>query len=134
MPNFSDKSKATLSTADSKLQTLFNEVIKYYDCTIICGHRGQAEQDAVFASGKSKLKYPKSKHNTNPARAVDVAPSYTGKGIPWEDREKFILFAGFVLGVASQMGIDIVWGGDWDSDKEMKEHSFWDAPHFELID
>jgi peptidoglycan L-alanyl-D-glutamate endopeptidase CwlK len=43
-------------------------------------------------------------------------------------------FAGFVKGVASQMGIPIRWGGDWNSDNNLKDNKFDDLPHFELKD
>ncbi len=134
MPKFGKRSKRNLETAEDSLQKLFNEVIKHFDCSVLCGHRGQEAQDGAYHSGHSKIKWPNGKHNSKPSKAVDVAPFYQGKGIPWEDKEKFILFAGFVLGVASQMGINVRWGGDWDLDMEIKDHSFFDGPHFELID
>ena len=43
MPKFSKKSKSKLETCDSKLQDLFNEVIMHFDCSILCGHRGEEE-------------------------------------------------------------------------------------------
>ena len=48
------------------------------------------------------------------------------------DRERQTLFAGFVLGVANQMGIKLRWGGDWDQDFEVQDNKFDDFPHFEL--
>jgi len=110
------------------LQRLFKEVIKHYDCTVICGHRSQEEQDKAVAEGKSKVRYPYSKHNSFPARAVDVVPY----PIDWDDREGFYAFGGFVKGVASQKGIKIRWGGDWDSDNDLHDQNFIDLPHFEL--
>jgi peptidoglycan L-alanyl-D-glutamate endopeptidase CwlK len=120
MPSFSDSSKSKLSTCHPKLQALFNEVIKYRDCIILCGHRGQAEQIEAYQNGRSKVKWPNSKHNKKPSLAVDVAPY----PIDWQDKERFIRFAGFVEGVASQMGIKIKWGGDFST--------FFDGPHFQL--
>ena len=79
-------------------------------------------------AGKSQLEYPKSRHNLVPSMAVDVCPY----PIDWNDRERFSYFAGYVRGVAAGMGIDIRWGGDWDSDGEVKDNSFDDLPHFEL--
>ena len=32
------------------------------------------------------------------------------------------------------MNIKIRWGGDWDSDNIMKDQTFNDLPHFEIID
>ena len=64
--------------------------------------------------------------------AVDAAPCLSGK-IDWNDAKFFCLFAGVVLSTASQLGIKIRWGGDWDGDFDLKDQSFIDLPHFELI-
>lgn len=130
MPAFSKRSKNKLATCDVKLQKLMNEVIKYYDCTILEGHRDQATQDEYFHTGRSKLKYPHSKHNTYPSKAVDMAPY----PIDWEDKDRFYHFAGFIQGMATSMGIKIRAGADWDSDRNFKDQTFHDLPHFELID
>ena len=45
---------------------------------------------------------------------------------------KTYAFGGFVKGVASQKGIKIRWGGDWDSDNDLHDQNFIDLPHFEL--
>ena len=54
MPSYSSRSKAILSTCHPELQILFKEVIKEYDCSVICGFRGEADQDKAFDDGKSK--------------------------------------------------------------------------------
>ena len=74
MPKYSTISKSRLVTCHQDLQTLFNEVIKYYDCTIVYGHRGEIAQNQAYAEGKSQLKWPNSKHNKWPSLAVDAAP------------------------------------------------------------
>lgn len=136
MAKFGRRSKSNLSTCDEELQRLFNEVIKYYDCSVLCGHRGEAEQNAAFHNGYSKLKFPRSKHNGSPSKAVDVVPYYANSSnkIPWNNREKFILFGGFVLGMAASMDIKLRWGGDFNQNRDTKDQSFWDGPHFELVD
>lgn len=134
MPKYSRTSQNNLSTADDKLQLIFNEVIKHYDCSVLYGFRNEELQNKAYNEKKSKLKWPDSKHNSFPSKAVDVAPYYTDDKIPWKDRERFSLFAGFVLGVASQFGVKIRWGGDWNNNKKTKDEKFWDAAHFELID
>ena len=128
MPRFGRKSKERLATCDEKLQVLFKEVIKYVDCSILEGHRGEDRQNALYEEGKTKVLYPRGRHNASPSRAVDVVPY----PIDWEDRERMTLFAGFVLGIASQMGLNIRWGGDWDQDFEVQDNKFDDFPHFEL--
>ena len=128
MPKFSKKSLSKLETCDKRLQDLFLRVVKKFDCTILEGHRGKDRQNKLFNEGKSKLKYPKGKHNSLPSKAVDVAPY----PIDWNDRERFTYFAGYVLGIAYQMGLKIRWGGDWDMDTQVKDNNFDDLPHFEI--
>jgi len=75
------------------------------------------------------VRYPNSKHNTIPARAVDVCPW----PIDWDDQERATYFAGVVMGIASQLGVGLRWGGDWDRDTELEDNQFDDLPHFELF-
>tara|TARA_R100000458_G_C8271043_1_gene245774 strand:+ start:953 stop:1342 length:390 start_codon:yes stop_codon:yes gene_type:complete len=128
MPKFGRKSKERLATCDEKLQKVFNEVIKYVDCSVLEGHREKDRQNKLFEEGKTKVKYPNGRHNRYPSSAVDVTPY----PVDWEDRERQTLFAGFVIGVASQMGIKLRWGGDWDMDFQVVDNRFDDFPHFEL--
>lgn len=128
MPAFSETSRARLLTCHPNLQAVFNRVIQLTDCTILCGHRGQAEQDEALRTGKSKLAWPKSNHNTLPSNAVDAAPF----PIDWNDLDRFRVFGGFVLGVAASMDINLGWGGDWDGDGTNKDQTFHDLPHFEM--
>ena len=128
MPRFGKRSKERLSTCDKDLQMVFNEVIKYVDCTVTCGHRGKEDQNKAVEEGRSKVKFPKGRHNSSPSRAVDV---YRWP-VDFKDLERQTLFAGFVLGVANQMGIKLIWGNDWDGDWETKDTGLNDYPHFEL--
>lgn len=130
MPAFGKASQEKLATCDPRLQKVFNEVIKHFDCTVIEGHRGEAAQNKAFAEGKSKLKYPQSKHNKTPSLAADVLPY----PIDWNDTNRMRYFAGFVVGIAATMGIKIRWGGDWNQNTELKDNSFNDLPHFEIAD
>ena len=125
---FGKSSKRRLATCHPDLQKVFNEVIKYVDCSVLEGHRDERKQNQYFSEGKSKVKYPMGRHNTNPSRAVDVTPY----PVNWEDRERQTLFAGFVLGIAKSMGINLRWGGDWDQDFQVNDNRFDDFPHFEL--
>lgn len=131
---FGKNSKNQLSTCHPDLRNLFNEVIKHHNCAILVGYRGEKEQNQAVREGRSKLKYPRSKHNKEPSRGVDVIPWFGNPPhIRWDDREAFYCFGGFVLGIAAKMGISIRWGGDWDRDTELHDQTFFDLPHFELI-
>jgi hypothetical protein len=129
MPSFSPTSLERLATCDQRLQDLFHEVIKTWDCTVLEGHRDEAAQEQAFKDGKSKLHYPDGKHNATPSMAVDVAPY----PIDWNDAQRFIYFAGFVVGVARAMGFQVRWGGDWNGNRDPQDESFRDLPHFELL-
>ena len=128
MPRFGKRSKANLATCDERLQKLFNEIINYVDCSVLEGHRSEERQNKLYEEGKTKVRYPKGRHNAKPSRAVDVVPY----PVDWNDRERFTLFAGFVLGVAYRMGISLRWGGDWNVDFQVNDNKFDDFPHFEL--
>lgn len=131
MPRFSHLSQSRLDTCHPDLQRLFTEVVRTFDCTILEGHRTKEEQDKLFFADppRTQVKWPNSKHNSTPSLAVDVAPY----PIDWKDRERFHLFAGYVLATAVQIGVSIRWGGDWDRDTEVDDNHFDDLPHFEIF-
>ena len=128
MAKFGRTSKNRLATCDERIQKVFNEVIKFVDCSVLEGHRGKQRQNDLFGEGKTKVLYPDGRHNSDPSRAVDVTPY----PVDWDDRERQTLFAGFVLGIATGMGIKLRWGGDWDQDFQVMDNRFDDFPHFEL--
>ena len=129
MPKFGKKSMENLSTCDHRLRKVFNEVIQHVDCSILEGHRSEERQNKLYEEGKTKVRYPKGRHNHKPSRAVDVVPY----PIDWNDRERFHLFAGFVLGMAYSMDISLRWGGDWNQNFQVDDNKFDDFPHFELL-
>lgn len=122
-------SRERLATCHPKLQALFNELIKDWDISIICGERSEEDQNAAVAAGNSKTVYPNSKHNTSPSIAVDAA-LYP---IDWNDNGRNYMFVGMVKQKAKEMGIDIRCGADWDGDNSTKDQTFHDIVHFELI-
>ncbi len=130
MNSFSKESMDRLATCDTRLVSVFTEVIKHFDCSILQGVRSKEQQDEYFRTGRSKVQFPNSKHNSMPSLAVDVAPY----PIDWNNRERFYYFAGHVMGIAARMGIKLRYGGDWDSDKDINDQTFFDLPHFEVID
>ena len=119
MPKFSQASLKRLETCDERLQEVFNEVIKHFDCKIICGHRDRATQEEAFDKGFSKKSWPNSKHNRLPSKAADVLPW----PIDWNDREGMAHLAGFVIGIGKLKGYNIRWGGDWEQDRISVERS-----------
>lgn len=118
---FSKLSKDRLASCHPDLQTLFNHVINHVDCSVLCGHRNKFDQDAAVAGGKSKARWPNSKHNAKPSLAVDVVPY----PVDWDNINAFYEFAGRVKQKADELGIKVRWGGDFDG--------FFDGPHWELV-
>lgn len=122
MYKFSQLSLERLSTCHPDLQRIFNEVIKEMDCTIVCGYRAEKEQNMAYESGYSQLRFPYSKHNTNPSLAIDVIP-YPSL---YSDSKAIYHFAGYVKGIANKLHIPIKWGGEW--------KTLVDLPHYELTE
>ena len=121
MPSFGNRSKERLLTCHQDLQKIMLDAIGVMDFTILCGHRGEEEQNEAFTNGKSNAQWPFSKHNKLPSHAVDIAPW----PIDWEDTERFARLAGIIEGIAFKHDIEIKWGGDFKSIKDM--------PHIELV-
>ncbi len=133
MPVYSQESKGRLYECHVDLQKIFFEVIKYYDNKIMVGERTEAEQKIAFENDYSKKEYPDSKHNRKPSIAVDAVPWFKAyPHIRWDELKKFYEFGGFVQAIAKTLGIDIIWGGNWDRDDELKDQLFYDLAHFEL--
>ena len=132
--SYSKISKARLNECHRDLQIILADVLPFFDHSIICGHRGEQEQNVAFESGFSKVKYPDSSHNSYPSMAVDALPY----PIDWKDEKRMIYFAGFVMATAKRLkkegkiSYDLRWGGDWDRDTELKDNKFQDYPHYEL--
>jgi len=120
-------SLALLATCDAELVRLVEAVaadidarpgLHVHDVTVVCGHRGKADQDAAYARGASKLRWPHSAHNSYPSLAVDLAPY----PIDWTARGR----AGFeelrirVHAVAEDLGIPL------------RADISWDLPHYQL--
>ena len=128
MPRFGSKSKQRLATCHEDLQEIFEEIIKHFDCSVLCGHRGEKDQDKAVATGNSKVSWPNGRHNKKPSIAVDVCPY----PVDWDDRERMTYFAGMVMGIAKAKGIGLRWGGDWNQNTDLEDNGFDDLPHFEL--
>lgn len=134
MPVFSKASLKQLETCDLRIQKICNEAIKIIDFVVVEGHRGKEAQNAAFAKGFSKVRYPYGNHNKSPSRAVDIAPY----PIDWSSNskaiERFVFLQGVIYATAKRLGIKIRQGLDWDSNQDMRDEKFRDYPHFELVD
>lgn len=87
------------------------------DITVLCGFRGEAEQNQAVEDGASKTPWPRSKHNRVPSDAVDVAPF----PVEWKAvgyTSKCEALHAYVAGVAHALGIDLF-------------DISWDRPHIQ---
>lgn len=116
---FSKKSLARINECHPDLQKIALELIKEMDVTVLCGHRDEVSQNEAFINGKSKLRWPKSKHNKTPSLAIDMAPC----PMDWNDIPSFMLMCSKIERIASILKIEIRLGRDF---------SFKDFPHIEL--
>ena len=110
-------------------------VLRYRDHSLIEGFRPHERQDHLFATGKSKVAWPNSKHNTWPSDAVDAIP-YPFKSEWWNSEKYFHVWAewgSWVKGFAAANGVLLRWGFDWDGDFDLKDQTFYDGPHFEVV-
>ena len=128
---FGPNSRRELAGADHRLQEVAHTVLVIKDHSIIKGHRGQLEQDAAFGVGASKLKYPDGKHNGIPSMALDVQ-TYPRPDNDQALREDQLYLLGLYVGVASEMGIALRTGADWDRDGEVADNGFDDFYHVEV--
>ena len=102
------------------------------DFMVVCGHRSQVEQDAAFASGYSKLRWPTGKHNALPSLALDFAPWPMPFSSEPKHLARFYLIAGAFWAAASELGVEIRMGVDWDGDGDLTNQTFDDLGHVEL--
>jgi peptidoglycan L-alanyl-D-glutamate endopeptidase CwlK len=95
---------------------------------VLEAYRDEQSQNMAYASGRSKLQYPASKHNRIPSEAIDISP------YPYDptNTSKFYYFAGYVMALAKNMGIKVRWGGDFNQNLDPKDDKFKDLFHFEL--
>lgn len=121
---FSKKSTNNLKTCDYRLRMLAIEVLKKTkeDFSIICGHRGEEEQNIAFLRGKSKAKYGESKHNLTPSKAFDFAPY----PVDWSKKDyRWWYLVALFQDTAKDMGLNIKSGAFF--------KGFEDIGHIELL-
>ena len=132
---FSKSSLERRDTLHPDLQNLVDEILKFYDCSVLCGHRDKKEQDEAFENKKSHVKWPNSKHNAYPSLAVDLA-LYPVK---YKDDVRNVYFGGFVMGIAKNLKEDghmdhsLIWGGNFNDNDDFHDQTLIDYMHFQLV-
>lgn len=137
---YGQRSRDRLATCHPSIAAVMTRALELspFDLTIVCGWRGEEDQNKAYAEKKSKLRWPQSKHNATVngqpmSNAVDVAP-YVAGTIPWDDRVLFSVMAGVIFAAARERGVKIRWGGNWGPTWAPALNKFPDLPHFELMD
>lgn len=121
------------NSIDPRLQRIMDRVLQEIaDISLISGHRGEVEQNSLFDSSKSTLRYPDSKHNVLPSQAVDFQP------YPYPSYEPKLwgslgYIAARAMAIAEEESITLRWGGDWDGDGDTTDQKFDDLFHLELV-
>ena len=88
------------------------------------GFRSTQDQAELYTSGKSKCNGTDNKSYHQTGKAVDVFGYVDGKA-SW-DTLHLTTIATAMLQSASQLGIELQWGGLW--------RSWQDLPHFQVVD
>ncbi len=126
-----------------------------FDFSVKDGIRGEKAQTKAFDSGNSKVQYPNSKHNKTPSEAIHFLPypvRWPQKPGIWSGMTnqevkvfnklikiyakqlgRFYQLAGFVQAVATDLNIQIRWGGDWNKDGDIMDQNFDDLAHWEVV-
>jgi peptidoglycan L-alanyl-D-glutamate endopeptidase CwlK len=107
--------------------------ISQVDFIVGAGIRSIEEQRENVRKGVSKTM--ESKHlpqSDGMSHAVDLWPWVNGE-IPWNEFSAFRRVAEAMLQAASELDVELLWGGDWDRDGDSSDHEFIDGPHFELV-
>ncbi len=137
---FGEASERNLEGVHPQLVAVVRKALSYgiIDFSVREGVRTLERQKILLGEGATKTL--DSKHITQAdgfGHAVDLYPSpidmvKVNKG---DCREivRFGLIAGCMLRAAEEVGLKIRWGADWDSDGQVLDHTFFDAPHFEIV-
>lgn len=118
---------AKLEQAHHEIGYWFREIKKSFpDVHVSCTFRNKIDQDIAYQEGRSRLKWPNSKHNlmngnTPCSRAFDLfmlRPDFVAEWRPAYFKE--------IADLLLMFNAPIVWGGAW--------KKFTDYPHFQLMD
>ena len=105
MPKFGETSRSRLDTCHPDLQRICERVIEVTDFSVLEGERTLEQQQKYFKEGKSKLDgvNQKSKHQSKPSNAVDIAPYPIDFNEKEKARARFYHLAGYMFMAAAQL-------------------------------
>ncbi len=135
----SSKSLAKLSGVHPNLVNVVKLAAK--NCPIefwvVEGVRTLEKQKELYAIGRTKPGRKvtwtlNSKHRIQAdgtCHAVDLLPA----PFDWKDTKPFDVVSKAMFDAAHELGVEIRWGADWDSDGQPRERGESDSPHFEIV-
>jgi len=96
------------------------------DVQVVQGVRSLHDEQLAVGEGRSLLRDPcNSKHvltsERTQAHALDLAPW----PVKWSDIPRFLSLATLVLSTASNLGIEVRWGGNW---PHLRDYDHWELP------
>lgn len=108
--------------------------ISKVDFMVVEGVRTFERQKELYAQGRTKpgkivTWTMKSKHIDG--QAVDLVPWVDGKP-DWGNINNFDKIGLAMFRAASELGVKLRWGADWDGDGNLREKGETDSPHFEI--
>ena len=107
------------------------------DFFVDCGVRTPERQAELYAQGRTKpgeivTWTLKSNHFVNQrtgfGHAVDLVPL----PVDWKNTKAFDKVAQAMFKAASELGVKLRWGADWDMDGNPRERGETDSPHYEI--
>ena len=142
--SFGPASNAKLMTCHDEIVVVMSSALKLtppgIDITIVHGFRDKEQQNSIDPRF-TNARWPASYHNATDragdprSDACDFAPWITlrngKKGIPWTDVKLFSFVAGIIQAAASELGIEITWGGDFDRDGSTEDQTLADVGHIQ---
>ena len=139
MFKFSSKSLDNLVGVHPELVDIVHDVmaLQVMDFSVIEGLRSVEQQEIYVQQGRSRTMNSKHlKQDTGYSHAVDLYPypidmKLVNRG-DMREISRFGMLAGLMLSCAKQRGITLTWGADWDRDGVVLDHTFYDAPHFQI--
>lgn len=133
---FGHQSLNELAQAHPDLVDLCQKVLdlQLFDFGITCGFRTYEAQNRLFFEGRSKVRWPDSKHNSRPSNAIDFILYINGKPTyDPKDHAGYYMAVGVFRAVAAGMDLPIRVGADWDGDFSTQDQTFNDLVHIELV-
>ena len=140
MYRFGKRSEERLVGVHPVLDRVVRRALSYgfIDFSVNEGLRTKERQAQFFSEGSTLTMNSKHiKQADGYGHAVDLYPYPIdmARVIKGDAREivRFGLIAGLMHRAAQEEGVKIRWGADWNGNGQTLDHSFFDAPHFELV-